>query len=267
MRSLLPVLLAGVALGADRTAVRAGIDWGHPLSRGLLWLVAMDEQAGSTVERVRGAGGSMNGGVSWNGWARGSALNFDGNGDYVAFAGALDSYASNVGTFFVLLPVIRAWDTNGAMLWGTNTGNAAYFQMGGTFNTAWLFGAEITSVTNSQFLNSGAWAFVFSSDGTAAGKRFFANGRQMGTADANAPTALSAGAKTFRLGNWAGGDSWDLDGKIALAGFTAAVWGESEAARFTADPMAMLRPPLVVARRYASAAGLSPAGLLNNPRD
>lgn len=94
MRKLLLILLVSILLVSicladtvDKPLLGRQINWAHPLARGLVGHLVMNENSGSKIFDLSGNGnhGTFNGDVSWVIGKFGSALDFDGSGDYVSF--------------------------------------------------------------------------------------------------------------------------------------------------------------------------------------
>lgn len=167
----------------------------------------------------------------------GRAVTFDGNGDYYSHTG-YPELVGNVGTFFAWLPRINGFDTNGSVLFGTNTTASSFFQVSNT--STFVFGADTGS--GSAVSNTLDTSLVFSSDGTAAGKRFFVNGALFNSGGASAPVAFAAGPKSFQFGAWIGGALWDCNMECVVAGFTTRTWSHAEARAFHINPWQLFAP-------------------------
>jgi len=105
---------------------------------------------------------------------------------------------------------------------------------------AYVGGGYISSVGLSDFLNAGPWFLVWSTDGTAAGKRFYVNGRQRGTPDATTPGTIPTSDKYLRVWGW--GANWNVDGRVLMAGWMKSYTTPDVAAEFAANPWQILRP-------------------------
>ena len=167
----------------------------------------------------------------------GMAAALDGTDDFWSATG-YPNITGNVGTFFLWCPEIGSPDSYGHVWFGTNTTSALWFQVYPTAsNVAAAFGQDITGIgVGSSIFNSTNTALAWSSDGTAAGKRFFFNGTSYGTPNGAAPTAFASGTKSVRFGAWIGGNSWDCSGKAVIAGFTTDVWTAEHARLFYENP-------------------------------
>lgn len=186
--------------------------------------------------RVWSPSGNANAGKPTN---RGLSASFDGTDDYYAYTGYPEIVGS-VGTFFIWLPRIGAFDGNGSLFWGTNTTASVYFQMTNIHQPV-AFGAVVGASTN-DIRNTTNRSLVFASDGTAAGKRFIADGTAAISGGGSSPVAFAAGNKSFRFGAWVGGATFDCDMDCVVAGYTTRVWSEIEARAFHANPWQLFAP-------------------------
>lgn len=176
----------------------------------------------------------------------GMSAALDGADDFWSATG-YQNITGNVGTFFLWCPEIGSPDGFGHVWFGTNTTSALWFQVYPTAtNAAAAFGQDITGIgVGSSIFNSTNTALAWSSDGTAAGKRFFFNGASYGTPNGTAPTAFASGTKNFRFGAWIGGNSWDCSGKAVIAGFTTDVWTAEHARLFYENPWQLFAPQTI----------------------
>lgn len=172
----------------------------------------------------------------------GYAASFDGVDDYYAYTG-YPWITGNIGTFFCWMPRCGVQDTNGWVVFGTNTTNNVYFQVFNAANDdAAVFAQTVTTVGVSNIYSSFNTSLVFSSDGSAAGKQFCINGTSVGTASGLTPTAFASGNKSFRFGAWVAANTFDCDMDCVVAGFTNRPWSAYEARAFHTNPWQLFAP-------------------------
>lgn len=137
-------------------------------------------------------------------------LQFDGSDDRVAASGLAEVSGSAVTVALWLR--LDAYDGTGAVLFGTNTGAACFYQiLPGAGNTIYVSGTAVTVPATNWA--DGVWrrfALVASATATSV----YVNGVLAGTG--GAPTAWAAGAKSFLIGDWIGspGTTFRANGSI-----------------------------------------------------
>lgn len=171
---------------------------------------------------------------------KGKAFSFDGTDDYYAYTG-YPEISGNVGTFFVWCPIVGAADPNGHVFFGHSSPSVCGHQVypNGALSMGSVDGAGVLS----SWFNTTSRSLVFSGGGTAATARVYLDGRDSGARWSVAPGGWAAGSKNFNLGRYVGGTSWDYSGTILIAGYTNAVWGESEARAFHQNPWQLFKAP------------------------
>ena len=185
----------------------------------------------------------------------GVAATFDGVDDFFSFTG-YPEIVGNVGTFFLWLPRIGAYDTNGHVYLGTNTGNSVWFQA----NTVNVFSFSAGMPSVSGIPDSRDRSLVFTSRGTAATKEFFLDGIPSSSGGLAEPVAFSAGNKTFRFGAWVAGDLFDCDMDCVVAGFTTRTWSDAQARAFHENPWQLFESePVRIFAPGAAPSGFQPA--------
>lgn len=221
------------------------IQLGHPLTRRLIGAWLYYEGSGNILHDVSGRNNhgtltNMDPAASWtNHPKQGRALDYGGVADafYVNIPDVYASLSGNVTTFATWIR-IDTYDTFGAIVWSTTTGTTVYWQIAN--DTQVIVMNRTMSVTSTNF-DDGAWHHaVFVSDGSA-GVRFYWDGNLIGS-NALSGTSLTAGAKTFRLGEYGGGASWSLDGAMSDSRFYDRPLSDSEIKQLFYDSYAMFRP-------------------------
>jgi len=192
-----------------------------PQAAGLeAWLPFLDSRGSNTVrDRVGNLNGVLTGSAAWQSDPRfGSVVDFAA-GDYLNAADALAGFSGAVSTVSMWVQVDQN-DNSGIVWFGTQTGTAVYWQTSQPLGEFVVVHAQLCDISGDDLniLYNGEWHHIaFVSDGTASGKLFYLDGVVPASFSpgANVPTAVAAGDKTFRIGNWGGGTIWDLDGRIA----------------------------------------------------
>src|SRR6185437_8813514 len=168
----------------------------------------------------------------------GRSLYFDQAGSSTATLTSPD-LSNPAGTFFLYASRIGSSDTSGTVFLSTSTGNNKYYHvLGGETRVDWgVGGGSTNTLTPGCVFNTVNTSIVFSTNGSGgAGKNVYVNGVPQGTADATAPTAFSAGANSLVMGAYWGGNVWDLDGDILVAGYATREWSQQDAVAFHANP-------------------------------
>lgn len=177
----------------------------------------------------------------------GIAAAFDGSGDYFSTTGYPNLTGAR-GTFFMWAPRVGIAPNYGQVWLVTNTGGVCAFQSPASAGTAYCFGSG--AVTGASVVgNSINTSLVFSANTIAGSQRYFRNGLPEGTPDTGAtPTAFPSGNKFFNFGRYMGGNSWDADADIVIAGFTTEVWGAAQAKQFHENPWSVFKTPARILR-------------------
>jgi hypothetical protein len=170
---------------------------------------------------------------------KGKAFAFDGTDDYYGYTG-YPEITGNVGTFFLWCPIVGPADNNGHLFFGHSSPTVVWYQVS-SYNSLFLLGTEGGGTIS--WYNTANRSLIFSSGGTAATAKAYLDGRDSGVVWGAAPTSWGVGNKNFNLGRYVGGSSWDFSGTILVAGYTSAVWGESEAREFHRNPWALFKAP------------------------
>ena len=171
----------------------------------------------------------------------GKVFSFDGVDDYYAYTG-YPELTGNVGTFFAWCPIVGAPDTHGHVLFGTSSPNVSGYQIYPDLKAA-IGSNGASSGTLSSWFNTKNRSIVFVSGGTAATCKVFLDGKETGLNWPNAPAAWGSGNKNFNLGRYVGGNLWEFDGAILIAGFADAVWGAAESRAFHENPWQLFKAP------------------------
>ncbi len=229
-----------------RPPVGTPINRASPLARDLAFLLDCSDTTGGIRDAVSGKPGVVGTTTKIVPTSLGNALDFDKTvNSAVNFNGILSDYSGNVGTVFMLLPVLRSYDSHGFVLWGTQTGAYNYWQFFPTTDFQ-VFGGGVAYYGGwSSLQNAGAISVVLVSDGVAS--IAYVNGVQVSTSSGGTPTAMASGGKDFKLGGWWGGAGWSLDGQVVSMGMSRAVWGPDEAALYARDPFQLFAPPRRIA--------------------
>ena len=229
----------------------------NPLLRDIRMLVLLNEKGGSPRCAITGAVGVREGSTAWGSSDKGAVLSFDGVDDDVLFSGAFSNISGSTGTFFMYAPVVRTQDSSGTVLWGSNTGATTWFQVDTVAaDDTFAFGTQISGM-GANFWSSTNTAIILAGNGST---QFAYLGTDQAGWESNsavsAGTAWGAGAKNIELGGFIGGGSWDFDGEMLVAGYSARVWSEDEAMSFWLDPMQVIAPQ----SRRALASVAAPSG-------
>lgn len=171
----------------------------------------------------------------------GKVFSFDGVDDYYAYTG-YPELASNVGTFFTWCPIVGAPDTHGHVLFGASSPNVSGYQIYPDLR-ATIGSNSPSSGTLPSWFNTKNRSIVFVSGGTAATCKVFLDGKETGLTWTDPPKAWGAGNKNFNLGRYVGGNLWEFNGAILIAGFADAVWGAAEARAFHENPWQLFKAP------------------------
>ena len=228
--------------GAQKPPPGVGIDWSHPLARGLRWFVPFNEGAGLTASDVVSAlRGVLTNEPSWTG-SRGVA--FDGANDRVDFSPIFN-------------PLGKAWTfACRATLTSSQVGYLFSINQAGNAAYAMVVAANIQSVGNVyvEAKNAGAayTAGIFTLNAPASltvtcdapntsgsNLRFYINGRPV-----SATIASSGATPAPAAGNWiVGGRSYDntrnVPGIIEWTSLWDRVLSPSEVDLHTAQPYCM----------------------------
>jgi hypothetical protein len=194
----------------------------------------------AVIDVVTGTLWANNGGANANkATSMGRAATFDGTDDFYSYTG-YPNIVGNVGTFFAWLPRLGAYDTNGVVLWGSNTTTQVYFQLeNSVVPRIACFGGGGLFNSTTDLRNSTNLALCFVSNGTT--QTLYVNGVVDASAN-NAPAAFPAGSKSFRFGAWVGGNTFDCNMDCVVAGFTNRAWGAPEAKAFYQNPFQLYTP-------------------------
>lgn len=171
----------------------------------------------------------------------GKVFSFDGVDDYYAYTG-YPELTGNVGTFFMWCPIVGGPDMHGHCPFGTSSPNAFAYQIYPDLKVA-ISSNGASSGTLSSWFNTKNRSIVFVSGGTAATCKVFLDGKETGLTWTNPPVAWGAGNKNFNLGRYVGGNLWEFDGAILIAGFADAVWGAAESRAFHENPWQLFKAP------------------------
>ncbi len=190
----------------------ARINRTHPLARGLVAAYLMNEGGGNQIFDIANNNtGTFVNNTSWDVGPNDKIIDLPGVDDYVNIPSALANLSGSIATFICRVRV-DAYDSNGVVLFGTNTGTSTWFQIIGDGSCVVM--ANTVAVVNTDFDNGEFRTLAFVSDGTNS--TVYNNGVNIGT-DADAVTAFAAGAKNFHLGNWIAGATFDLNGALEWA--------------------------------------------------
>jgi len=241
----------------EKPPVGSEIDWGHPLSQGLVGAWLMNEGGGNIVrDLVKGNNGTLVGNTNWSSSVKGIATNFDGNGDYINipnFKMVVDAF-SPFSIVFALYPLTTADynQTIGELTTGwncfrfhTESGSGVYCGVGGDngdrFTPTEL---PLGTVTRNSWNN-----FVFTIDsgnpGFAYGSgRFYKNGNLLAK-------------KTFTSGlneDWSGfiigqPDTNTINGKFGRLYIYSRALSPSEIQQLYSEPYCFIQP---IKRRFYS---------------
>jgi hypothetical protein len=221
------------------------VDWGHPLSRGLVACWLFNQGAGRLAPNLAGGRGNTDGffttfgadGPQWIGSPYGSAVYFSGDGDNVEFG----DVAWGLGSAFSVRLILRIDNTNYTSFW-RDDGTLNIQPNGGNMRfVTWPGGTvRFTDSTGGAVVN-GEWAdWVFAWNGTG---RIYKNGVEVAYSAQDAGTGANAdGTDTFRLG-CSGGGGEAATGALALAQLWRREILRDEAAALAAAPFDMIWRP------------------------
>jgi hypothetical protein len=182
------------------------------------------------LDLVTGRRWAANGNAGFASTDAGSVFTFDGVDDFFEFTG-YPEISGNTGTLFLYCPIVGTNDINGCVLIGSQSPNAFAPQVNG--NRINIPGPGYNTTGAINWFNTTNSSLVMAFGGTAAAQRAYFNGQDTGMVwSGSAPTAWGAGNKTIDLGRYPGGNPWDFQGTILIAGWTDVVWTENEAAIF-----------------------------------
>lgn len=171
----------------------------------------------------------------------GKVFSFDGIDDYYAYTG-YPELTGNVGTFFMWCPIVGRPDTYGHVSFGASSPNICGYQIYPDLKVAIGSNSPSTGALASWF-NTKNRSIVFVSGGTAATCKVFLDGKETGLTWTDPPKAWGPGNKNFNLGRYVGGNLWEFDGAILIAGFSDAVWGAAESRAFHENPWQLFKAP------------------------
>ncbi|SDZ85747.1 hypothetical protein [Nitrosospira multiformis] len=206
------------------------------LARGMriLW-----NPAAGPVDLVTGRSWAAGGNASIVPAQNGKVFSFDGADDYYAYTG-YPELTGNVGTFFMWCPTVGGPDTYGHCPFGASSPNAFAYQVYPDLRVA-IGSNGASSGTLSSWFNTKSRSIVFVSGGTAATCKVFLDGKEAGLTWTSSPVAWGAGNKNFNLGRYVGGNLWEFDGTILIAGFADSVWGAAESRAFHENPWQLFK--------------------------
>jgi len=137
-------------------------------------------------------------------------VDLDGTGDYVSFTDALSNASGAVNTVSMWM-VDRGEDANGAMLLGSTTGTAVYWQLVSATGNIYICAGRLTG--GPDLRDSLIHHVAMRSDGVDV--QFYLDGVIVtGLTQQNGPLSMSTGAKTFQWGAYPAGADWDLNGRL-----------------------------------------------------
>lgn len=249
--------------------VWAAVDQTHPLARGLAGCWFLNEGAGRTVRDAAGCrrDGSLSGNPAWSWGSFGSAVDFDGNDDWISMGDCLDLGVDDVSVLAVIKYSAANQPDNwngihiGAVLgkgyldgagkgYGllVETDNRLYWQVR---DQATMFAAASDAA-----LNDGVWHLVVGvcDRDASAGVRLYIDGvLQSAMADATSLNGIDLnGSRAFAIGSrqeeTSGTWGWDFAGSVTLACVWKRVLSEAEIRRLQQNPFAMLasRHPITI---------------------
>ena len=140
-------------------------------------------------------------------------MTFDGTDDFITISSAYSNISNTNIMTFATWAKIASYDTFGTILFSTNTTTNIFNQI--VSDTQVWAQAQQINVASTNFDDNQWHHFVFVSDGSAT--KFYFDGVLLGSGAAG--TNFAAGAKNFRLGNYALGNTWDLNGQMDDARF------------------------------------------------
>lgn len=162
--------------------------------------------------------------------SRGKIFRYPGLDGDLSYTG-YSEISGTVGTFFIWCPTVGPEDTFGHGLFGD--ADTYYLEHnGGRFYHM----ASVSDITIPWFGTINGSMVASSKGSTGAGLKLYLNGKDSGATFSGDPAPWGAGNRTITLGRYVGGNSWDFNGSILIAGYTKAVWGEAEAKAFHENP-------------------------------
>ncbi|KKL28913.1 hypothetical protein LCGC14_2370410 [marine sediment metagenome] len=238
------------------------IDHSHPLAKGLVGAWIMNEGAGN---KAFDASGNINSGDLLSGtkpiWTPGG-LDFGTIAEEkrVDIQSKLSNFSGSNSTILFRC-AIRAWDANGFIFFGTNTGANVY----------WFF--QNNGDVRIHSVNQGAAGTATFDDGIyrnyamthrVTGGSFYVNGEFVVSGPQG--EALPSGAKNFQIGRWIGGNDWTLDGIIEYLYVYNRDLPPTEIKSIHIDPYQMWGDPMLwLAGAAVAPVGNAPTGVLYGP--
>lgn len=243
------------------------LDRAHPLSRGLVLWLPLNEAAGSaTYDVVSGQKATLTNGPVWTGGNLGAALTFDGSDDYITVphSPAL-AILGDMSWFCFVRPVTygnhHCLPSKATVNWGNpfdmrlENGTGVITHCRGTASSN-----SCASSTSAAPLNR--WTHVGATQrGTAV--RFFFNGGLDSTGTVSITPTDASGA--FRLGVRVD-SATKMNGNVAHVRIYNRALPDAEVAQLYANPLAGARAPLGIARTFVFVPRPSTADRLHNRR-
>jgi hypothetical protein len=178
------------------------------------------------------------------------------NNRHYSFTG-YGEIVGGVGTFFLWMPRVGVKPPNGPVFFGTNTGSASWWQLDND-SRFWVWGQQANpSPAFTGLYNTNNRSLVFTSGGTGGSLRAYVDGRDTGQSwSIGTVPGFATGAKTFNFGRWIGGDNWNVDGDVVIAGYSNRPWSPIEARWFHDNPWQLFAPRQIWVPSAAAAPAL-----------
>jgi len=252
MRKLiLAVLMIGLCLTTDaktpwtnKPPIGSQIDWGHPLSKGLVGCWLMNEGSGVKIyDLCKNATGIFDtGAITWKPSLKGIGVNFGNSSTANINLGNNPIFSVPNFTFSIYAIALKKTTGSQSLFCKTtNTGSGGFYLRVGGWSGYGKIGGGVVEVLATDFTVN-TWnhvALVLSSTNLI----YYLNGKQS-VSTAKAGIGINGIANsTFigRLGDYTGGQFWD--GDISVVYFYSRALSPSEIQQLYQDPYCFIKPP------------------------
>jgi hypothetical protein len=238
------------------------IDYGNPLSQGLVGFWLMNEGGGNKVHDLSGndVNFTFNGDVIWGANERGSVLEFPGTNDYIESTPTKGSYNKfTIVTRFKYNSLPHSLGT--LFCWGERVADQPFtwvYFTGTYLALQFTDGAGSNTETVGYTFNTGKWYDVaVTVDFTNQIYEYYINGIYIGQDTSAATTYAMTNEKIF-LGAWYNGTSYELDGQKEFLLLYSRILMANEIALLYRKPFCFIGKKRRII--YSEIAGAPPAG-------
>jgi len=177
--------------------------------------------------------------TDWAISSMGSVLELDGANEYVSVPSALSQWSGQVHTVSAWVRC-DAYDANGFVFFGTNTGDNVYWQVQND-TSVWI-AAQPLVVPETHFAD-GKWHLLSWVSKGASGIEFFRDGTLLASSG-DVSTSVPSGSKNFAIGDWIGNlaATWTLNGAVGPLAVHNRILTTDEIQPLYRDPHAIVRP-------------------------